>query len=55
MYFKGICYFCNNPVSFEEHASVHKVLMSDGGKTTWDNMTIGHIECTRNRQELQRT
>jgi 5-methylcytosine-specific restriction endonuclease McrA len=47
---KGICYFCNKPVSFKDHVSVHKVLKSAGGKTCWDNMTIGHIECTRNRK-----
>jgi len=48
---KGICYFCNKPVSFENHVSVHKVLIANGGKTSQDNMTIGHIDCVRNRKD----
>ena len=50
---KGHCQYCNTKVTLSEFTYDHVHPLSQGGKTTWDNIVVCCIEC--NQRKANRT
>lgn len=44
---KGLCQYCNIPVTREEFTIDHIIPKSQGGKTSWENAVICCVDCNR--------
>lgn len=50
---KGTCQYCGNAVSIREFTFDHVTPLSQGGKTTWDNIVVSCRAC--NQKKTNRT
>jgi len=48
----GKCIYCGNSISFDNSVFVHITLLSEGGKTDWNNIATSCVSCCQERPNL---